>query len=1592
MGTTNVYRAWGTSARIGSDPYAELARTFGGYISSVAFFSNALNVGQIENLFAAGEASGNQAPIMVANPSPLYQVLGGLPLSISATAYGGTNCNGYWQTNSGSGWFALTNSSAISGATNTVTNGLNQVAILVISNVTAANSCSYRLVVTNSWNGLPVNTIYSSTAVIQIASAPAASSYAGVVVSPGYNAVSYWPLNETTDPSTTQVTAFDIVGGFNGYYGYLAQDGGPNAALAGNAGYVAPVQGPARAGYTGLPATAYANINSYNVNTVITVPASAAMPTNNTNMSIVLWFYVNPTATAGLNAYPNVYCDLLMEVGGYLGAGGNGGIQLNLNSATVSGAAGGNLQVAYDWDNDLAAAHQWISGMNVPANLWTMCALIISPSNAVEYMGNTSVGLLVGTNALANINMPWGGGFCIGGNPAGYPGSAANPNGTGNYFNGSISSVAMFATNLSALQIEGLFDAGIASGTNMPVLSANPPFPNYTLLTNGSATILATGYTGPGGGSFWQKNTGSGWTTLTASGHHPVINVFPQGTLLASALTLTNVDGTDAGSYQCVFTNAGSEMKNGVRAISSAVRVTTIPNPPTNTFEAVALTPSYGLTAFWPLDDIGDVTTNLPAYDVWGGWNGYYGTNALDGASSPISGLPGAWGPGMFGLKGFPLDQLDPFLGTPLDGALGSTSNGIASRVNTAASPTFATNNTNMTIVAWIYPFLPVETQGSGLVFTRSASQVDGLIYGASDSLGDVWNNANGGYSSYLSPPTSNWSMVAMVNTASNTTLYVCTTNGGIQAVPQVISNAWQAWGQGLTIGGDPGTDPGLSFNGNISSVAMFSNALSPSQIGYLYAAGVGLGVLTPIIGTQPSSTAVYSGRPATFTVVASGVGAVTYQWQYSTVPNIWNNVSGATNATYVLTNPSSGTQYRVIVTDQGISGSASTTSQAVTVTVSSASGLSGYAQAVTNLNPLAYYQLNEAVRATNAFDYWGGFTGTYEGAVTAGVPGPTPTVFPLGFFAANNTAAEFTNAFVQAQWLNTPAEYNSQVVIPALNINSNAMTITMWINPNEAQAYTNGLLYCRGAGTTSGLGFSTNKNTGSLGYNWNNSAAQYNWDSGLIPPSGQWSFVAMIVTPTNTSLFCYNAASQNSALNSVTNAVQLWSSPATLGDDFYSATGARQFDGIIDEVAIFNRALDPTNINNLFTTGTGIKIPAVIQTPLSGQTNFVNAGTVSFTVGAVNGPLFYQWTINGIVITNGSDGYPGVVFSGAGTNGAVLGTFGGASNTLSISNYSASLAGRALQVSVTNLAVSTPATSSTTLPKLFPTPALWTADFSLSNSVGWGGATGTTTGYQGYGIIGLGTSWNQFGGVAAGYNGILTNYSAHDDTGLIADTGVRMVVTVANVYESPTPWDSTLFDPFLVMPVGSPTTTPVTDIVVTNLTPGFYNLFLFSLNGSWGYRGTSFIVDSTTNSANNGGVVQTVDQAPFLGTNTVAFTNVLTLTGTISVATMPSTPATGVNFGSSGNVAGESDFNGMQIQFISPFQDLAVTQTGTRATLTWAGGILVSGPTVNGPWTPVTVSGGGAATSPYQVPGVAAGSAVFYRMQEGVVPGLGVE
>jgi glucose/arabinose dehydrogenase len=87
-------------------------------------------------------------------------------------------------------------------------------------------------------------------------------------------------------------------------------------------------------------------------------------------------------------------------------------------------------------------------------------------------------------------------------------------------------------------------------------------------------------------------------------------------------------------------------------------------------------------------------------------------------------------------------------------------------------------------------------------------------------------------------------------------------------------------------------------------------------------------GSQAPSITTQPSSTTVSAGQPATFSVAASGTAPLSYQWQRNGA-----NIAGATSSSYTLANTQladSGSQFRCIVSNT----SGSVTSGAATLTV----------------------------------------------------------------------------------------------------------------------------------------------------------------------------------------------------------------------------------------------------------------------------------------------------------------------------------------------------------------------------------------------------------------------------------------------------------------------------------------------------------------------------------------------------------------------------------------------------------------------------------------------------------------------------------
>ena len=125
-------------------------------------------------------------------------------------------------------------------------------------------------------------------------------------------------------------------------------------------------------------------------------------------------------------------------------------------------------------------------------------------------------------------------------------------------------------------------------------------------------------------------------------------------------------------------------------------------------------------------------------------------------------------------------------------------------------------------------------------------------------------------------------------------------------------------------------------------------------------AASLVLGSL-PAITTQPAAASVNVGGSATFSVVASGTGPLTYQWQKNSV-----DISGATSTSYAISPVQTidGASYRVVVTNA----LGSVTSDAVTLTVGTvftAPVPDGYAASVTGGGTAGV-----AVNATTAADF----------------------------------------------------------------------------------------------------------------------------------------------------------------------------------------------------------------------------------------------------------------------------------------------------------------------------------------------------------------------------------------------------------------------------------------------------------------------------------------------------------------------------------------------------------------------------------------------------------------------------------------------
>lgn len=340
------------------------------------------------------------------------------------------------------------------------------------------------------------------------------------------------------------------------------------------------------------------------------------------------------------------------------------------------------------------------------------------------------------------------------------------------------------------------------------------------------------------------------------------------------------------------------------------------------------------------------------------------------------------------------------------------------------------------------------------------------------------------------------------------------------------------------------------------------------------------------IIGPAPSSLQVFPGATASISVgVSSAAPILSYQWlENGAVLNNGGRISGATTSNLVINAlaASDDAGYSVIVSN--MFGSVTSAVSVVSVTLPS----SPYEQQVLWTFPMSYYAFNEtndpATGTAVALDYIDGANGLYGNETENGNPkynitGPNPDSGFLGFAETNSAVAILNNL-----------QQNASVVgLPPLNLNSNNVTFTMWIYPTQTEPGWAVLNSYRSSvsGTAEGMNYTSGGTT--LGYHWNDNGNTYNWNSGLTPPIGEWSLVALAISPTNAIEYLFDAEGMSAATNEFANVVQAVNTPGFIGGDLHDAN----FIGSIDEVATFNQPLTQTSLTNLWTAGvTGVVTP----------------------------------------------------------------------------------------------------------------------------------------------------------------------------------------------------------------------------------------------------------------------------------------------------------------------------------------------------------------------------------------------------------------
>lgn len=266
------------------------------------------------------------------------------------------------------------------------------------------------------------------------------------------------------------------------------------------------------------------------------------------------------------------------------------------------------------------------------------------------------------------------------------------------------------------------------------------------------------------------------------------------------------------------------------------------------------------------------------------------------------------------------------------------------------------------------------------------------------------------------------WYHVAAVRGSNFLQLYV---NGSLQRQTNVTFA--QNYGtQPLYFGTSGQSSWDHRLKGNLDEVSIYNRALASTEIAAIYSAGAAGKCKAPNITSQPQPATVIFGGSTNFTVTATGVGPLFYQWRLN-----GTNIVGATNATLALFNlqATNAGIYSVVVSN--LAGTTFSTGAALTVGIPAVLWNVDFGTATTD-------KAGAAAVGQNTNDFWNAYP--YAGGFNSG-----GGVVLLQTANTNLTAVGINLPGAPGSWGNGSLDPMYQgYVYPTFNPSAATMTVTI--------------------------------------------------------------------------------------------------------------------------------------------------------------------------------------------------------------------------------------------------------------------------------------------------------------------------------------------------------------------------------------------------------------------------------------------------------------------------------------------------------------------------------------------------------------------